>query len=113
MHTYVAETQVLHSGRSVDVTVDVKKPGGSTVDVKSEWQGYVGYLPTQIHRPLLKIPSFSPSTVPSTVRPLTAHCPYDTVTPTIAENWFACPCLERLWPKRNPALVFRMGSQNG
>ena len=27
----------------------VKNCGFSTVDVKSEWQGYVGYLPTQIY----------------------------------------------------------------
>ena len=52
MHTYSAESQVLHSGRSVDgqwtVQWTVKNRGFSTVDGKSEWQGYVGYLPTQI-----------------------------------------------------------------
>ena len=79
----------MDSGRSVDgqwtLQWTVKNWGFSTVDGKSEWQGYVGYLPTQIHRPLLKITSFSRSTVPSTVRPLTVHC----AKPDFRQNMYA------------------------
>ena len=79
----------MDSGRSVDghwtAQGTVKNCGFSTVDGKSEWGGILHIPATQIHRPLLKIPSFSPSTVPSTVRPLTVHC----AKPDFRQNMYA------------------------